>query len=584
MIQDQFHPLDEIGAWGCTAHGLVRFDLTAGQRLFIDDVPWPLPGLISASPRVLQVVRQPGIAPVPLSAEVLAAEREKGRVWQNYALLLSDFFMFGHPLGGWIYFASDGKRWLIRPGSLPNARAGQPYSLTLQCRPFGYLDEASTEPPVSLPISLADIGQEGTGSRFVSFETISSDGGRAILRLFPVGGGLPTGFLEVRVSDVGGVPVASLLLLKSQAAVRGQWATSHPGISTPVSLLEYRAMYPRSVLVGAVYPLGPALPMFPIGGGNVTLAVTDVVDVDSSLTAGFNAGGTYARANLDITSGRAGRLLALQFDDEDQLCEFTYDTQYEYTLRLPAWSTTHAGQLTTSGASSESQWVGVNQHPWAEAVPVQATAQRSVSERIASTLIIRRNGDQLMSLQNEKSYSAQHTATLPPPGGTSWCWSRVEVGTGGNITGVGRRGADGGITLPFLIQIGGADTPVNATAVKGGPWPVTTSTGPAVSVNGGSPAYASEMPVGSTQRDADRIDMALGSIGYLTAQGPGFGVQFFETEPAGTGLIRRELALLFPHAAVLARGELPAVTGAAYHPVTHELVTDGIGGIPETFI
>lgn len=582
MIQDQFHPVDEIGVFGCTAHGLVRFDPLLGRRLFIDDVPWPLPGNVSSVPRPLQIVRQPGIEPVPLTEEVLETERAKGRAWQNYALLLTDFYMFGKALGGWIYFASDGKRWLIRPGSTPNARAGLPYSLTLNCRPFGYLDEVAVDDPVLLPITLTDIGQEGTGFRFVSFETINSNGSSAIMRLFPVGGGLPTGFMEVVVGDTGGILNASLLLLKSQADVRGDWATTHPGISSPTELLEYRAMYPQSALTGAEYPFGPDLPMFPIGGGSVTLSVVDVDDVDSARTSGINSAGTYSRGSVHITSGRTDRLLALRFDDADALCEFTYDTLYEYDLNLPAWTTTSSGTLTTTGESSEADWVSINDHPWTESVSVAANAQRSISESITRTLIIRRNGVELSSIESVKSYSADHEAELSAPSGTSWCWSRV--GGSNDITGVGRMSASGDVSLPYLINAVASDTPVTALASKGGPWPETWVTTPTESPNGGSPVYGSEMPVGSTQRDADQIQLAFTPVTYSAGVGPGGGVQFFELETVAGTAVARELALLFPHAQLLARGELPAGTAAAYHPVTLELVTDETGGTPETFI
>ncbi|MDP2446585.1 hypothetical protein [Pseudomonas sp.] len=582
MIQDQFHPLDEIGVWGCTAHGLVRFDLTLGRRLFIDDAPWQYPGSISSTPRPLQIVRKPGIEPVPLAPELLEAERAQGRAWQNYALLLSDFYLFGQALGGWIYFASDGKRWLIRPGSTPNAQGGQPYSLTLNCRPFGYLDEVAVDPPVSLPITLADIGQEGTGFRFVNFETINSDGSRAILRIFPTGGGLPTGFMQVVVSDAGGVPTASLELLKSQADVRGEWNTTHPGIATPLDLLAYRAMYPRSALTGAEYPFGPNSPMFPVGGGTVTLAVTDVDDVDAARTSGISGAATYLRGDVQITSGRTGRVLALQFDDADVLCEFTYDTLYEYDLSLPAWTTSYAGSLSTSGASTESAWVGVNDHPWTELVGPEAQAARSISESITRTLSILRNGVELASIENVKSYSANHEAELSAPSGDSWCWSRV--GGSNDITGVGRMAADGGVSLPYLINVAASDTAVTATANKGGPWPVSWATGPTESANGGTPAYAAEMPVGTTQRDADQIQLSLTPITYSAGIGPGYGVQFFELETVAGTPVARELALLFPHAQLLARGVLSAGSAAAYHPVTHDLVTDETGGIPETFI
>lgn len=581
MIDSHEHPLDEITEFGYTAHGLVRFDSFFFHRRFVDGVPWPVPGLApNSSQWPLQIVRKPGIEPVPLTTEQLADERAAGRVWQNYALLLSDWQLFGQTIGGWIYWAADGTPWVIQPGVMPTPQAGQPYSLTLSAQPFGFMDEAPAE-PVELPLTLADIGQAGSALRTVQFETISSDGSRAIMRLGPVGGGLPTGYLEITVSEVDGALSAVLTVLRTQVQVRGEWATTHPGISSAAELLVERATFPQASISGHA-DLGDGVPIFPIGGGVVTVSLAGLVEVDAARTSGFADYATYKQGTAEVVSGRTDRLISLQFDDADALCEFCYDTEYRYSASFPSPTGSATGQLSAYAVSEVAARVPVIGYPMDVDVPVTAEVSRTISERIDRTVRLTRNGTTVAQAASYKSYSRGHTLPLTPAiGGRPWCYSRV--GGSNDIDGFGEVLEGGSFTQPYLISAGPESFATTATANLGGPWPRAWVVAPTSTTGRGLPQYAAEVPVGSNQPDADTLQLSFAPITYSAARQVA-GTALAEREVVGGVTEIREICLAYPHAQALARGVVAAGQGAAYHPLTRELVTDSDGGTPFTFI
>lgn len=584
MIDSHNHPLDEIEACGVTAHGLVRFDSVLGYRRFVDDVPWPMAGTLPSNAWPLQMVRMPGIPEVPLTPERLAEEREQGRVWQNYALLLSEWRLFGQNIGGWIYFASDGVRWVIRPGILPQPRAGQPYSVTLDCRPFGYLDEAPAE-PVELIAGIADIQQEGTAFRLIEFETINSTGSVALLRLFPVGGGLPTGYLRIDISDVDGELAAAMSVQLSEVAVRGEWSTTHPGISSAASLYQSRAMLPQANISGHD-TTAEGFPIFPIGGGTVNATLAGLVEVDAARTVGFASYATYRKGSGEVVSGRTGRVIGLAFDHADVLCQFAYDTQYRYTFSMPSPAGSASGALTATASSAPGALVGVIGYPMGVITPVAAEVSRTISERIERTVRLTRNGVAVMEALSAKHYSAVHVIPLAPVApGVDWCFSALYSAEEGvsDIRGFGTVGEGGGYTLPLLLNAAGVSVPTVATQELGGPWPREWVTTPSTTTGLAAPQYAGEVPVGTDQRDADTIGLNVSPVFYQAGRA-GNGMSISEREVIEGVTQIREMCVAWPHATAEARGILSASSGAAYHPLTHDLVTDNIGGTPVSFI
>lgn len=551
MIELGQHPADEVTLFGHTAHGL--FSGGGFPVLLVDGQEFPLPqGYWPPSPATLQIVRHPDAGPVPLDDETLEAERAEGRVWQNYALVKAQAFhgstIYGQPLGGWIHIDSLGRRWVLRLGALPNAVPGQPYTLELDCRPFGYLDGAPME-PVSLSVSCADLQQLTTGERFVYQGMANSTGSRGILALVPVApaNALPSGFLELAVTDDDGELSATLSVLRSQAQVRGAWDTTHPTAALPGELYDTCLLLVSAQLQGAVYPYGPDFPYFPEGGGTATINVTGL----SEIPADGQFVDSYLRGVLSASCGRTGRIIALLFDEADQLVEMSFDTRYEYQGDHPGWSGTATGSLSAYGDG-----VGINANPWTSVDEPAVSVARTISEQVEQTLTIKRNGLSVYSFINRRSYSATVSAGIVPAG-LGWAWATGYIGHWIS-----------GFINPERVDISSSGTPTAGLAEKGGPWPQSWPTNPTY-VSGESVApYLMAFPLGPGERDVDTLQFSFDTISY-DLDGGAESMTLTEVRPAAPGVVpRREMALVFAHAQALARGE-GAQYSPAYHPVDH---------------
>jgi len=564
VIDSHLHPLDEVRMFGHTIHGLIRGNIS-NRSVEVGGVRFALPASydvgFAGDSGVLQVVRHPAAGPVDLAPEELASERALGRVWQNYAMVQRSGSLFGRNVGGWLYIHGNGTPWLIRPVISTAPAAGAPFTMGLNCRPFGRIGEAPVE-PVVLTITCADIQQSTAGSRFYSLETVNNTGSLALMRLaLPTAPDLPSGFLAINMTDDGELPAASLSVYKSQAQVRGTWSTTHPGVSNLNTLFAYRSLLPRAELQGAVYPDGPAVPKYPVGGGIVTATLVALEETDSERTNGFASYATFRRGDVEATSGRTGRIIRLQFDGDGVLHEFAYNTTYHYEGSMPAWVGAAAGQLTASGDG-----VAIMPPDWTETTPVVVSVSRTIRELISQTIELTQNGTPIASVHNQKAYSVNHTATLPPlSAGEHWAYAWV--GGTQNVHGFGPARSNTTLTLPALVDGGASVEPSGATAEKGGPWPSTQAAAPATTSGVGTPQYASEMPVGTTQRDADSIGATFQGIGWSCSVAPAAAVVMEEVAAQ-----RREIILAWPHAQLHLRDlERP---NAVYHPVEHAIATD----------
>lgn len=157
-------------------------------------------------------LKVPGVAPVVRTPEELAADYAQGREWRNEAILVGrPFQLHGRELGGWIYCAPDGTRWII---DLDNA----------QVRRFGELGRPAQVQALSVAWP-SDLGQStpalgGFVRRWSSAIDVSPDGRRAIFMLYvtderwsEVIRPVPVGFLLVTVSgNAGGISIATDVL------------------------------------------------------------------------------------------------------------------------------------------------------------------------------------------------------------------------------------------------------------------------------------------------------------------------------------------------------------------------------------
>ncbi|MGN0925105.1 hypothetical protein [Ectopseudomonas mendocina] len=560
---DQFHVLDEVQAFGVTAHGLVRYDPSSGNRRFVDGVPWPTDGgpYQVNSTRVLQLVRKPGIGPVPLTDEQLTAERSVGRVWQNYALLLvhgSDrTTLFGRDNVGWIYWASDGQPWSISPPSygLNNATVGAPYALTFECRPFGRFGS----PPAvtqTLTVTVDDVGQFSSPSlsRRVAFETINSTGSHVILALMSPTGELPLGFLQITVTDSDGVIDAAMSVHLTEQNVRGEWESNVPA-SVP-SLFDSK----NYKIAGELTPEFDAM-QFPEGGGAFSFAVTGLVEA-----AGITGGAMFGEARL--LSRRTGRVLRITFDDADELVTHTCSVSYTLEMNYPDFT----GKVNGEGAASASWDARFEQVDWGLAVSLDLT--RDVQEVITAEVSLYANGELVASAdasqrqQSTQRRTLEFSNSIPVLSAGDWCVGYYDWGY-----------------LVSYIQAGFASGRVVST-VSATPFDYTASreTSADWPANGFLGLYSAMVSRPEIVDVSASLTGVEGSVVISAYRGKA-GVSLQRTQPPpGGGPVRPQygLALVYPHAAAY---ELGAALDYqhAYHPATHELVTDATGGQPVSF-
>ena len=571
MITDQFHPLDDVTLFGHCIHGLVSGSINEAF-VEVDGVQFPIP--VTPTYRIgqgtLQIVRHPAAGPVALSPEVLAAERAQGRVWQNFTLLKSLYgqeVIYGTRVEGWIFIDSLGRRWLAIIDSQPQAQPGSSYTIALRLVPFGYLDgQPEGMEPVELSLTCADIQQIGSGARVVRARMANSTGSQRLLELKPVSpfNALPSGYLMINLSDDEGVPSGTLTVLRSQAQMRGDWDTTHPTTTNPNQLLTFHNMLLGAELEGAVYPEGPDIPYFPVGGGTATVTVTGPVEIDQ--TSPLDA---YTKGDVSVSCGRTGRLLLLAFDESDALVPITFDTRYEFTGVQPDWEGSASGEITSFGDG-----VHINDNPWSVVQEPEASLTRTVSERLESTITLRRGGVEVCHVTNVRSYSATLTAALAA-NSSGWAWASGYLGRGG--------GSPGSFVFAERVNTSAASAPTGAMAEKGGPWPASTATTPGTVTGSSGMEYLASIPLGSSERDADVIDFAFVATTYR-AIGEADQVAFNEVT-SSSGVIgpgTRELALAFPHADLLAR-EFDA-RPVAYDPISHAVAVAPENGMLFSFV
>ncbi|WAC45571.1 hypothetical protein OU997_05210 [Pseudomonas sp. SL4(2022)] len=247
-----------------------EFSLNFGQ---VHIWGWPWHGLISRassfSPSTLQLpngiqrdhdmpeqpwytyrLKVPGVAEVTRTAEQVAADLALGMQWRNEAILCgSGYQMYGKDLGGWIYCAPDGSRWIINRQARTATRMGaigkpaDVRALTVNMP----ADNGQATPVVSF----------GSGPVFVVIDEmpsdISPDGRRAILMQYcndpaysPGERRIPLGFLLAEVSGGLTTPFAlNVTVLHNRAATLGLSAyedamtVTNDAFGTPTSATGY---------------------------------------------------------------------------------------------------------------------------------------------------------------------------------------------------------------------------------------------------------------------------------------------------------------------------------------------------------
>ncbi|QMV62779.1 hypothetical protein VUJ49_22685 [Pseudomonas berkeleyensis] len=422
------HPLDEPDAFGCTVHGLVA-SFAGVERRKVGEQLWPLPEGYMDSLRVIperhvedfgdtHLLRVPGVPELDWEAQELQAETAAGRVWQNYALLSGmGPGLFGHPLRGWVYVDDEGKRWLIQPAEFyPSPWGGQlsqsgSASLAFTVRPFGELGAEPVE-PWTVSASLVDIGQanpagladfagtpQGSTLLYMRVANISSAGRQLIIGLYPSvtyindRRDLPYGFLMLSVAGTDQDIAVTLEVLRSRSQTLGQFSSTHTGSIAPA------VVEPSFDVTVTDLQLN--------GAGAVTHAEADIVVSGYSLVPpGSRPPGSLTHelvVSLGSDQGERevqGRIIALLFDDADQIVEFTAD-----------WESTVVREYGLAGASFSGSWhIEANRSPADGATGnVNAVLEYRSHERVSSVLRIKRGSELLQTFENQFELLGEYT-------------------------------------------------------------------------------------------------------------------------------------------------------------------------------
>lgn len=289
------HPLARIGVIGNPYHGLVQGGSMTLPNATVKAYPQPdasWPDQAGAA----HLLRRPGIPAVSRTPAQAADDTARGWQWRNVAMLSGGRQqLYGRDLGGWVYIAPDGSRWLLQFATDLESTSfnfGAPLSLLLNVSRFGDFNADGWASTVTL--TLTDWGQQGypalrdfptggtptnvTAANLV-LDAVTPTGSRAALcvhrrRLTSDVAYDPTvdvavrhalGWLEVSVSMVGGLPVPVLSVLKTRAqtlviqereVVNSPITVSlppliDPGVTTEARVGEFTFAYETVRLVAA---------------------------------------------------------------------------------------------------------------------------------------------------------------------------------------------------------------------------------------------------------------------------------------------------------------------------------------------
>lgn len=347
MIDSMFHPLDEIRLVGHTWHGLAEGGASSPTVRMTQDgppfaLPFPAPTLTFSGGTHL--LKAPGIGPVPLSPEVLEAERAEGRAWQNYGLISGeDLIWNGKALLGWVYIDVAGDRWLIRPYGPNSIRTGTvvegtPATLQFRVTRFGIVNEPA-DTPVEIETTLTDIGQAAlpgwvlpaNSTLRLFINSISSTGDRVVVAVQSIGpiqhSWYPLGYWMLTVTGDGPHFTLSVEVLKTRAEVMPALVTG--GSTPPERMFAYEE-------------LEEAVPdssrrKFTIVGSKWTVPI------------GIQRGLPLGSGQHDM--GIVGRIVSMVFDADDVLRVITADLVSVCDYDFPDYTIISTGARYSSGPS-----------------------------------------------------------------------------------------------------------------------------------------------------------------------------------------------------------------------------------------
>lgn len=326
-----------VPVWGWPWHGRVdlnsRLHLPNGQTLSYNAPSGGLGFMFTYR------VKVPGVAPVLRSPEEAEADAAAGREWRDEAIM-GGFNLYGKELGGWIYSAPDGTKWVI---SIDHSQTGA--TVPVQAQRFGVLGGKAESRSLQLTWPTDDLinGQPFSQPpysvmpiRWRAPVDISPDGSRAIFMMYAYDSSAPVpfdqvalfqslkpiGFQLVTVAGGGdGLQIAATTLRTFEQTMGAAFLENSLTVEQMINNSRVDHTEPRRADINRPYPDPPGTEYWSGVG------VNGAYD--------FDPGGRYEYANGSLSRGVTGRILALWFDPSGEIIECTVRTAEHYVINMP---------------------------------------------------------------------------------------------------------------------------------------------------------------------------------------------------------------------------------------------------------
>lgn len=557
--------------WGFPWHGVLvsaRYEPrllvggAAGPNMALGAPPFPVAlaakiGTDLGDMVNVHLVRVPGVPAVSQTLEEVGADRALGRTWQNYALAhtASD----GHAMelhgrltasgytdvAGWVCTDAAGKRWLIKPTTLPTVLDSTlPLSFTLGVVPFGHLGQAPAA-PVNLAVSLDDLGQAGdelTGDPLLKlrFASIASHGRDVILALIPSSTPAyfpqnPCGWLRLRLTGTGPAFAVTLEVLHSRGATLGS------KIQTETGAMQLRYMRTHSTYETSMDETTRVVQGTPAG----------IAPQATTGSGAFSLGTKSHEAKI------LGRIINVVFDDLDQVSTITADLEWLFSV-----STATPTALKLTGGSYARFPQGEN----LTSVGVTLTHQLSWTGTSSETnrAIIRRNGEEVDRAEHVENASfAWQDIERTVDATRSGTFSPLVLNDGIDLS--GPYSVDWNVTVSYSV---GGRVQHSASAVR--PDWLPTKLPPAWATNQAPGVALSVDTIGT-----------LGKVGYRADRHANqMAMAAHSLTKTDNSLLRSTTHKVIAPKAIwenLATVSDEYTPVAAYNPATHEIYVDPLG-------
>lgn len=434
-----------LPAWGVPWHGRIQGDLLHLPNGTTRD--WPQPdgvagGLYPDHAGYTFLQRLPGAPEIVRTTEEQAADEAAGMEWRDsfivggtdtlYAPAALDWpQIHSASVGGWIYAAPGGGRWLIKACGIYEFDQGGPLNIPVRLVRFG--DFGGTPATISLTISATaeDMGQMAPSVSSVvlkaKVEDITPAGDKAIIMLY-LGSKTPIGFLLLTLTGTPGVDfVSALTTIKTRAQTLGA-QTSSVG-ATAVKMLAYhdfvttinnqRGAHPNCGYVETI---------------NTPSAVlrTPLPGESSNVTVGSG------EDRIAIT----GRILAMWFDPAGTPQPLALDSTQVYTLSAPEPANSVSGRVVGRvnwSAAGGSCVEGANSYTEYMSFSMSQTASESLVQ--SATLSY---AGQSVAVEHRHERTVAHAVSYT---GTSKVQVTAPIASSGTRTGGRTITVDGSVTM-----------------------------------------------------------------------------------------------------------------------------------------